>query len=119
MGQSFGTEFECAIKEAFVLTEAGILMEDGTTITEGKVLEIVKEARQFLQKGDIAGFRYLLIGDGYDPEIEDSGLGEKVKELSSEECKLLLNTVIAEKGATVSRVLSRISYDEAAKNHKQ
>ena len=51
-----------------LLTESGIVLNGGElTLTEGKVVEAVRECQRLLKEGDEAGFWYYMLG----PEVRE------------------------------------------------
>ena len=74
-----------------VLMESGIRLNDGTMMTEGRVVELARELKEKLRNKDWHGFMELVPGS-------DSHLTE-------DEYYLLFGTIISERGQTVREAL--------------
>jgi len=74
------------------LIESGILLENGETLTSGRIVEIAREAKQLWENKDYHGFRNLIHNH----------------QLNEDDRWLLTHTVILERGATIFDLLSEI-----------
>ena len=83
-----------------LLTESGIELEQGSVIKEGRVVEIVREAKRLLESGEDKEFmNYLTYGP--------------INELSSEEYKIVTGTVINESGDDILDTMTSITFSNA------
>jgi len=91
-------------RKIHVLTESGVLLDNGNILTEGSVVEIANECRRLLKNNDMEGFKYLMIGP---PNPKDGIMfGEAVKKLSDDEIRTLGCIWIEERGDNLLGILA-------------
>ena len=73
-----------------------VLLENGAVVTSEPVLEMIRNGKQFIEQGDVDGFKKLMYGPEYDA-------------LSDNDARILSKSVIIEGGLTVFELLSDIS----------
>jgi len=79
----------------YILTESGIKFGEESVFTEGRVLEIAREAKQLYEAKQYEEFMILTCD-------------EMPKELSRDDALILIDTVITETGGTIFEVASWI-----------
>jgi hypothetical protein len=72
-----------------------ILLENGDTVTSEPVLEMIRKGKQFMELGDVDGFKKFMLGSEYDT-------------LSNDDARLLSRSVMTEGGTTVFQLISDI-----------
>ena len=92
---------ESAEERFDLITESGILLENGELLSTGKVVEIAQMCKQLLERGDVKGFQELMRGPAW--------------ELDDNEKNLLANAVITENGNTVLETLVNYQYSKGTK----
>ena len=86
-------------KTCGILIESGIDIGEGNIVTEGRVLEIAREAKRLNDAREYESFKELILGE------EAKSLGDR---------RLLLGTVITETGMNILTKLAFILEDEEA-----
>jgi hypothetical protein len=87
-------EIECPA----LLTESGIILENGKTITEGRVVDLARKAKVLADSKKMSAFEDLIL------------VGQEYKQLTHKEKLTLLNTDINPPHGTILRLLARCEY---------